>query len=149
MPQQSFHLSLQQQLAQQVVEDAIATSLDLCPTSSAQVDPCSAVLINGPCSLDKNVVQPPGFDYPLAGPHLAIDATFPIPNTEEATLSPTVLGNPTLAAVVVPHDTDPMFIREVAAHLTIHAASPGEKNIHNGKLPIYEVTVQVTFTDEA
>ncbi len=49
----------------------------------------------------------------------------------------------------VPHDTDPMFIREVAAHLTIHAASLGEKNIHNGKLPIYEVTVQVTFTDEA
>jgi len=62
---------------------------------------------------------------------------------------PTVLGNPTLAAVVVPHDTDPMFIREVAAHLTIHAASLGEKNIHNGKLLIYEVTVQVTFTDEA
>ncbi len=77
MPQQSFHLSLKQQLAQQVVEDVIAISRDLSPTSSTQVDPCSAVLINGPCSLDKHMVQPPGFDYSLAGPHLASDATFP------------------------------------------------------------------------
>ncbi len=57
MPQQSFHLSLKQQLAQQVVEDVIAISRDLSPTSSTQVDPCSAVLIKSPCSLDKNTVQ--------------------------------------------------------------------------------------------